>query len=81
MPMAVLRAAVDSVLFLPATRSAASQLSKQMLIEAYEYKVKKDSPIWEQELNDPAYDDEQKANVRASRDRAVGTLRVLKKLP
>ena len=57
------------------------RVSKQVLIAYYEDKVKEDAPIWEQNLNDPAFDEEQKANVRANRDQATGTLRVLKNLP
>ncbi len=59
----------------------APRISKQRLLEHYEYRVKRNSSRWEQELNDPTYDEEQKANVRATRDQATGTVRILKDLP
>ena len=58
-----------------------SRISKGVLIEYYEYQVKKYSSIWEQKLNDPTYNDRQKANVRANRDQATGALQILKSLP
>ena len=57
------------------------RISKQFLIEYYEYQVKEYSAMWEKKLNDPTYDEEQKANVRSNRDQATGTLRILKSLP
>ncbi len=57
------------------------RISKRFLLEYHEYEVERNSSRWEQELRDPAYNKEQKANVRASRDQATGALRVLKGLP
>ena len=57
------------------------RVSKQVLIEYYEGQVKDNSSMWEQKLNDPTYDEEQRANVRANRDRVTGALRILKSLP
>ena len=57
------------------------RVSKQVLLADYEWKVKEYSSMWKQKLNDPNYDAEQKANVRASRDEATGNLRSLKSLP
>lgn len=57
------------------------RVSKQVLINYYEHQVNEDSAMWEQKLNDPTYDEEQKANVRATRDQATGALRILKNLP
>ena len=57
------------------------RISKEVLIEYYQYQVKEDSAMWEQKLNDPTYNEKQKANVRANRDQATGTLRILKSLP
>lgn len=54
------------------------RISKDFLLEYYEYRVKEYSAMWEQKLSDPAYDEEQKANVRANRDQATGTVRILK---
>ena len=59
----------------------ASRVSKQVLLAYYEWQVKEYSSMWEQELNDPSYSAKQKANVRASRDKATGNLRLLKSLP
>ena len=56
------------------------RVSKQPLIEYYEYQVKEYSPMWEQKLNDPSYSEKQKANVRANRDQATGTLKLLNSL-
>ena len=57
------------------------RVSKQVLIDYYEYQVKEYSSIWEQKLSDPTYNEKQKANVRANRDQAVGALQTLKSLP
>ena len=57
------------------------RVSKEVLIRYYEYQVKEDSAMWEKKLSDPTYDEEQKANVRANRDQAVGALQILKSLP
>ena len=57
------------------------RVSKQVLIKRYEDEVKEDSSKWERILNDPSYEEEVKANVRAGRDRATSTLRILKELP
>ena len=57
------------------------RVSKQVMIEYYEYDVKEYSSMWERELNDPSYSAKQKALVRASRDKATGNLRFLKSLP
>lgn len=57
------------------------RISKQRLLESYEGKIKEYSSTWERELNDPNYSAKQKANVRASRDKATGNLRFLKSLP
>jgi hypothetical protein len=54
------------------------RVSKEFLLEYYEYRVKEYSAMWEEKLNDPTYDEEQKANVRASRDQATNTVRILK---
>jgi hypothetical protein len=56
-------------------------VSKAPLILFYESQVKEGSPTWEQELNDPSYDEEQKARVRAIRERVTSTLQTLKSLP
>ena len=57
------------------------RVSKEVLINYYEYRVNSNLSRWDQELIDPQYDEEQKANIRASRDQAVGALRILKSLP
>ena len=57
------------------------RVSKEVLLEYYEYRVNSNLSRWDQELIDPQYDEEQKANIRASRDQAVGALRILKSLP
>ena len=57
------------------------RISKKKLIGYYEYQVNSNLSRWDQELIDPQYDEEQKANIRASRDQAVGALRILKSLP
>lgn len=59
----------------------ASRVSKQVLLANYESEVKEYSSMWEKELNDPGYSAKQKANVRATRDKAIGNLRFLKSLP
>ena len=57
------------------------RISKDVLIRYYEYQVNRSSSRWERELIDPTYDEEQKTNIRATRDQATGTLRILKSLP
>ena len=59
----------------------AQRVSKRVVLEYYEEEVKRDFSMWEQKLNDPSYSEKQKANVRASRDRVTGNLRLLKSLP
>lgn len=59
----------------------ALRISKQALLEYYEEEVRRYSPIWKEELNSPKNDKEQKANIRARRDKATGNLRFLKSLP
>lgn len=61
--------------------SPSPHVSKTPLIQFYESQLKEGTPTWEQELNDPSYDDEQKARVRAIRERVTGTLQILKSLP
>lgn len=57
------------------------RVSKRVLLEYYEGKVREYSSTWERELNDPSYSAKQKANMRASHDQATGNLRFLKNLP
>ncbi len=57
------------------------RISKDVLIRYYEGQVKEDSAMWERKLSDPNYSEEQKANVRANQEQAVGTLKILKNLP
>lgn len=57
------------------------RVSKQVLLEYYEGKVREFSAIWERELNDPSYSAKQKANMRASQEQATRNFRFLKSLP
>ena len=57
------------------------RVSKQVLLEYYEEKVREYSSTWERELNNPNYSANQKADMRASQDQATRTLRFLKSLP
>lgn len=53
------------------------RISKDFLLDYYEYIVKEYSAMLEEKLNDPTYDEVQKANVRANRDQATSTVRIL----
>lgn len=57
------------------------RISKEPLIRSYASHLKDYASTWEQELNDPNYDEEQKASVRAARDQVTGILKILKNLP